>query len=98
MFSWLRKKPVKIDVPIVREPSPCGNDEEHYFWTEDDFMPLACPICVGQMKEAEKARLAEIANAKALAEATAKAIEQEALAQRIAAIVIQHLTNQTDWK
>ena len=102
MFSWLRKKAAEkaaeVEIPVVREPSPCGNEEEHYLWTENEFMPLACPVCVAQMKEVENARLAKIAAAAALAEATAKAIEQEALAQRIAAIVIQHITNQTDWK
>ena len=98
MFSWFRKKPAKIEVPIVREPSPCGDDEEHYFWVDDDFMPLRCPICVAKEQQIEKSRIEGIAVTKALAEATAKAIEQEALAQRIAAIVIRHLTDRSDWK
>lgn len=48
MIKWLYKLlriPPKPVVLVERPPAPCGNDKEHYFWTEVEGWP--CPCCAG---------------------------------------------------
>lgn len=40
-----------------RDPAPCGDDKEHYFWKEQGW---ACPRCAA-IRDAKKARDKELA-------------------------------------
>jgi len=43
---WPFKKTPKLSLEewaATKPPAPCGNQKEHYFWTEIECWP--CPIC-----------------------------------------------------
>lgn len=48
-FKKTEPKPV-----VVREGSPCGDDELHFSWTLDQHM--TCPKCFALKRHAEKRR------------------------------------------
>ena len=70
--------------PEQRPPAPCGNDKVHYYWTEDVHPRLFCPKCAAINQQETENRLAREAKER-------REVEQEALAQRIADIVVERL-------
>lgn len=61
---WPFKKTPKLSLEewaATKPPAPCGNQKEHYFWTEIECWP--CPICAKikeqKQKEEDENRMAE---------------------------------------
>lgn len=44
----------EIEEPVNRPPAPCGDDETHYYWTEEEGYP--CPKCYHKEEEKEEVR------------------------------------------
>lgn len=91
ILAWFKRPLFEV---VVRPPAPCGNDAEHYYWTEQPDISFACPVCFAK-EHARKRKAAEDAQAEAIAERILKgesfrkrraeeAAEYERLAHRIA--------------
>lgn len=79
---WPFKSVKAIDEP--KDPSPCGNDEKHYYWQSGDKMP--CPFCILDKKIALEAKQEQQRKEKELQ-------QQEELADLIAEKVFNKLKN-----
>lgn len=64
---WPFKRKQQISVP--KEPSPCGDDEVHYFWEIEQG--LVCPVCLGKERLANERKM-QIEQANLIADAIVK--------------------------
>lgn len=44
-YLWLEYRKIPKKVPQPRKPSPCGDNDEHYWWVSDNW---PCPICAAK--------------------------------------------------